>query len=58
MKICAVSPWKEASEREILSFLGKATVDLVVLPGHAENTPSPQKVQRVIRPGITVFVEG
>jgi hypothetical protein len=57
MKVCAVSPWTTASASEILSFLGKTTAELVVLPGVCDNTPSPQKVQRVIRRGVAVFVE-
>lgn len=57
MKVCAVSPWVAAEPGDILSFLGEATAELVVLPGVHRNTPSPQEVQRVIRPGVAVFVE-
>jgi hypothetical protein len=58
MKVCAVSPWTTASATDILSFLGGATAELVVLPGACLwNTPSPQEVQRVIGNEVAVFVE-
>lgn len=58
MKLCAVSPFTNASEAEILEFLANATAALVLLPGRSQNTPSPEKVQSAIRSGVSVFVEG
>lgn len=57
MKVCAVSPWADASKSDILAFLGEEAAELVVLPGVFKNTPSQHEVQRNIRPGVAVFVE-
>jgi hypothetical protein len=59
MKVCAVSPWETASTNDILDFLRETTAELVVLPGvsKSKNTPSREVVQRVIRPGVAVFVQ-
>lgn len=57
MKVCAVSPRRDASRKEILSFLEEQAADLVLLPGAAKNTPSPESVQQVLRQGVAVFVE-
>lgn len=58
MKLCAVSPFTNTSEAEILAFLANATAALVLLPGRSQNTPSPEKVQSAICSGVSVFVEG
>lgn len=57
MKVCALSPWKTASANDILSFLGRSSADLVVLPGVSTNTPSPWDVTGIIRSGVSVFAE-
>lgn len=57
MKICAMSPFTNASEAEILAFLARTAADLVLLPGNAANTPSPEAVKKIIRDGVSVFVE-
>jgi hypothetical protein len=57
MKLCAISPFTNASEAEILAFLSNTTASLVLLPGRSQNTPSPEKVQGTIRHGVSVFVE-
>ncbi len=57
MNICAISPFVNASEPEILTFLAEASADLVLLPGHSRNTPPPEKVKNIIRSGVSVFVE-
>lgn len=58
MKLCAISPFISAPRSVVLRFLETCTADLVMLPGALENTPSPLQVQRAIKPGVTVFVEG
>lgn len=58
MRVCVVSPRPVVSAREILSFLSLQTADLVLLPGVSANTPSVGGVQRAIRSGVSVFVEG
>jgi hypothetical protein len=58
MKIFAVSPFTKASRAEILRFLAGLPRALVLLPGRSSNTPSSNQIQRVIRTGSWVFVEG
>jgi hypothetical protein len=58
MNLCAVSPFTNTSEAEIIAFLGNATAALVLMPGGSHNTPSPEKVQNAIHSGVSVFVEG
>ena len=58
MKLCAVSPFTNTSEAEIVAFLSDSTAALVLLPGRSRNTPSPEKVQSAIRSSVSVFVEG
>lgn len=58
MKLCAISPLRSAPPRVVLSFLEKNNADFILLPGALENTPTPRQVQRVIKQGVSVFVEG
>jgi hypothetical protein len=58
MRIFAVSPFEDASGKEILRFLATLPKALIVLPGHSGNSPSPRQIQHVIRRGSVVFVEG
>jgi hypothetical protein len=58
MRIFAISPFENASRKEILDFLAKLPQGLIILPGHCGNTPSPRQVQGVIAPGAMAFVEG
>lgn len=58
MRIFAVSPFTTASRAEILHFLSGLPRGLVLLPGRSSNTPSPNQIQKVIRQGSSVFVEG
>ncbi|MBA3351426.1 MAG: hypothetical protein H0U23_03205 [Blastocatellia bacterium] len=61
MKICAVSPFEDASREEILDFIAERQDDLVLLPGcnwySPSATPALEDIQRVIRPNVSVFVE-
>ncbi len=57
MRICAVSPLVSASSKEILQFLDSCDQDLVVLPGNAKNHPSYLQVAKVLKSGVSVFVE-
>src|SRR5579883_2798710 len=58
MKIVALSPFCSAPCAEILEFIQKTRCALMVLPGSSKNTPSPQQLQRLLRRGMMVFVEG
>lgn len=62
MNICTVSPFCCATKEEILDFLGRATADLVLLPGnlpddYEPNMPSPREIQRNLQTGVSVFAE-
>jgi hypothetical protein len=57
MKTCVVSPFVSATRSEILAFLETMTARLVMLPGVARNTPTPEAVQAVIGRDVSVFVE-
>lgn len=57
MRICAVSPLESSNVNEILHFLAKCDHDLVVLPGNAENHPSYLRAVKVLKSGVTAFVE-
>jgi hypothetical protein len=58
MKLCVVSPFAIAPRLEILNFLAGITADLILLPGGSRNTPSHKNAQAVIRPKVSVFVQG
>jgi hypothetical protein len=58
MRIVAISPFTNASRADILRFLAGLPRCLVLLPGRSSNTPSPNQIQKVIRTGSSVFVEG
>jgi hypothetical protein len=58
MRIVAISPFTNASRADILRFLAGLPRSLVLLPGRSSNTPSPNQIQRIIRRGSWVFVEG
>jgi hypothetical protein len=58
MRVFAVTPFENASRKEVLGFLDTLPQALIVLPGRSGNTPSPHQIQGVIRRGSTVFVEG
>ena len=57
MKICAVSPFVEATEKEILAFISACKSDLIVLPGNGPNHPSHKRVSKVLKRGAFAFVE-
>lgn len=68
MKVCATSPQcpnrngtktkAAASTQQILHYLATCRQDFVLLPGAcSENTPAPDAIQRVLAPGVHVFVE-
>ena len=57
MKLCAVSPFTSASESDILDFIGKASYDLIVLPGASSNSPDPAKIRNLLQRGVRVFLE-
>ena len=67
MKLCTVSPkctspngpkpQSIANAQHILDFLATCTHDFVLLPGACENTPALEDIQRVLVPGVHVFVE-
>lgn len=57
MRICAVSPFYDASKEEILSFVSECETDLIVLPGNGQNHPSYQQVSKSLMNGVLAFVE-
>jgi hypothetical protein len=61
MKICAVSPFENASGEEILEFISERHDDLVLLPGcnwqSPSATPAPQEIQNAAQDNVSVFVE-
>jgi hypothetical protein len=57
MKICAVSPLSDATEREMLEFIGACKTDLIVLPGNGQNHPSYKQVSKILKRGVFAFVE-
>lgn len=57
MRLLAFSPMSTATSEEITSFIAAAQADLIVLPGYAANTPSPERLQAVLRPSVRVFIE-
>jgi hypothetical protein len=57
MKICAISPFTSATRTEILNFISRCDHDLIVLPGYAENHPTPQSLAEVLKKGMFAFVE-
>lgn len=57
MKVVLISPFTNALESEILYEIEHADADLILLPGFCKNMPTPQKIQSVIKLGVSVFVE-
>lgn len=57
MKICAISPVSDATDREILNFIQTVKADLIVLPGNSENHPSYKRVSKALKNGVYAFVE-
>lgn len=57
MLICAASPFESASQVEILNFIEHKDADLILLPGNSNNTPQPERIKKVIKSGVSVFIE-
>lgn len=57
MKITAISPLSDANPRSIVELISTLHSELIVLPGFAKNTPSATALQKVLRPGVKVFLE-
>lgn len=57
MKICAVSPFVDATDNKILEFISACKSDLIVLPGNGSNHPSYKRVSKVLKRGVFAFVE-
>ena len=57
MKICAISPFFSATQKEILNFISSINHDLIVLPGNASNHPTIKQIQKHINKKSHVFVE-
>jgi len=57
MKICAISPFSNASKKEMLTFISTLNHDLIVLPGNGPNHPSCNLIQQCMQTNSRVFVE-
>jgi hypothetical protein len=57
MRICAISPFEQATKKEISTFLSNCNHDLLLLPGNSENHPTYVKVGKSLKPGMYAFVE-
>jgi len=57
MKICAISPFTDATTKEILKFIDSCKHDLIVLPGNSKNHPNHKRVSKMLKPGMFAFVE-
>lgn len=58
MKLFVLSPFKNATSKNIVALVKAADADLIVLPGHANNTPTTAQLQLALCRGSAVFVEG
>lgn len=58
MKLLALSPFTNATCKNIIDLVKAADADLIVLPGYAPNTPTIAQLQSVLRSSSAVFVEG